>query len=67
MKLRIQELRWQSGNQLFQIQQFRDMDGAWVAIGDCYHTLAAATEVAEKLLHPKLAIQPEEIIHELPQ
>lgn len=67
MKLRIQELRWQSGNQLFQIQRFREADGAWVAVGDCYHTLGAATEIAERLLNPKQPIEPKEIIHELPQ
>ena len=67
MKLRVQELIWQSGNQLFQIQRWSPADGgAWLAVGDCYHTLEHAVEKAKAMLNPVAANLPKEIIHEIP-
>lgn len=66
MKLRVQELKWQSGNQLFQIQRFTSADGgAWLAVGDCHNTLEAAINKAKAMLNPPAPPEVKETIHEI--
>ena len=67
MKLRVQELIWQSGNQLFQVQRYDKDNDFWYATPEGpYNTLEAAIAVAKAMLNPPPRPPVQEIIHELP-
>ena len=66
MKLRVQELIWQSGNQLFQVQRYDKDNDFWYATEDGPHnTLEAAIAAAKLMLNPPPRAPIQERIHEL--